>query len=183
VLGDNIFYGYDFVPLLNRADPRTIGATVFVYHAHDPERYGVAEFNAQGKVSTQKEKPSHPKTNYGGTGLYFYDYQVMGLTKALKPLPQDELEITNLNRVYLAMPTECRSYGLWLCLARHRHQRHLARGGPINNHHREAPGPHGSLPPLLDRRCPARASGLAFGEKWLRPLSDGAAVAAGVLRS
>ena len=101
VLGDNIFYGHDFQPLLAKADAKRDGATVFAYHVHDPERYGVAEFDAQGRVLSLEEKPKAPKSNYAVTGLYFYDAQVVELAKGLKPSPRGELEITDLNRLYL----------------------------------------------------------------------------------
>lgn len=101
VLGDNIFYGHDFHLLLANAMARTEGASVFAYHVNDPERYGVAEFDAKGKVLSLEEKPELPKSNYAVTGLYFYDNQVVGLAKTLKPSPRGELEITDLNRLYL----------------------------------------------------------------------------------
>jgi glucose-1-phosphate thymidylyltransferase len=101
VLGDNIFYGHDFDQLLRNAMRRTDGATVFAYHVQDPERYGVAEFNAQGKVLSLEEKPANPKSNYAVTGLYFYDKQVIPLAKGLQPSARGELEITDLNRLYL----------------------------------------------------------------------------------
>ena len=101
VLGDNIFYGSDFHHLLGNAMSRTDGATIFAYHVQDPERYGVAEFDAQGKVLSLEEKPRQPKSNYAMTGLYFYDRQVVGLAKSLKPSARGELEITDLNRLYL----------------------------------------------------------------------------------
>lgn len=101
VLGDNIFYGHDFHQLLASAMTRTDGASVFAYHVHDPERYGVAEFDAQGKVLSLEEKPNLPKSNYAVTSLYFYDAQMVDLVKALKPSPRGELEITDLNRFYL----------------------------------------------------------------------------------
>lgn len=103
VLGDNIFYGNDFYDLLNNADQRADGATVFAYHVHDPERYGVAEFDRGGRVLSLEEKPKAPKSNYAVTGLYFYDNQVVELAQTLKPSPRGELEITDLNRLYLDM--------------------------------------------------------------------------------
>lgn len=101
VLGDNIFYGHGLQPLLARANERTRGATLFAYHVQDPERYGVAEFDDSGRVLSLEEKPKRPKSNYAVTGLYFYDNQVVDLTKTLKPSPRGELEITDLNRLYL----------------------------------------------------------------------------------
>jgi len=101
VLGDNIFYGHDFHALLANANQRVKGATVFAYHVHDPERYGVAEFDQNGKVLSLEEKPNVPKSNYAVTGLYFYDNQVVDLAKELKPSVRGELEITDLNRLYL----------------------------------------------------------------------------------
>ena len=101
VLGDNIFYGHDFHKLLGSAMQRQDGACVFAYHVTDPERYGVAEFDATGKVLSLEEKPAKPKSNYAVTGLYFYDEQVVEMAKGLKPSPRGELEITDLNRLYL----------------------------------------------------------------------------------
>lgn len=101
VLGDNIFYGHDFHQLLASAQQRTEGASVFAYHVHDPERYGVAEFDAQGRVLSLEEKPKAPKSSYAVTGLYFYDAQVVELAKRLQPSARGELEITDLNRLYL----------------------------------------------------------------------------------
>ena len=101
VLGDNIFYGHDFAELLRNANRRPDGATVFAYHVHDPERYGVAEFDPSGKVLSLEEKPARPKSNFAVTGLYFYDNQVVDMAKHLKPSPRGELEITDLNRLYL----------------------------------------------------------------------------------
>jgi glucose-1-phosphate thymidylyltransferase len=101
VLGDNIFYGHDFQKLLGDADAQQTGSTVFAYHVQDPERYGVAEFDAQGRVLSLEEKPKVPKSNYAVTGLYFYDAQVVELAKSLKPSARGELEITDLNTLYL----------------------------------------------------------------------------------
>ena len=101
VLGDNIFYGHDFNELLSNAMKRENGATVFAYHVHDPERYGVAEFDKSNKVLSLEEKPKIPKSNYAVTGLYFYDKDVVAMAKSLKPSARGELEITDLNRLYL----------------------------------------------------------------------------------
>ncbi len=101
VLGDNIFHGHDFHQLLTKASTRNTGASVFAYHVNDPERYGVAEFNETGKVLSIEEKPRAPKSNYAVTGLYFYDNKVIDLAKSLKPSPRGELEITDLNQLYL----------------------------------------------------------------------------------
>jgi glucose-1-phosphate thymidylyltransferase len=101
VLGDNIFHGHDFHDLLASATKRDDGATVFAYHVHDPERYGVVEFDAAGKAVSLEEKPAVPKSSYAVTGLYFYDQRVVDFAKSLKPSPRGELEITDLNRIYL----------------------------------------------------------------------------------
>ena len=101
VLGDNIFYGHEFNELLSKAMTREIGATIFAYHVSDPERYGVAKFDKQNKVLSLEEKPANPKSNYAVTGLYFYDKDVVAMAKSLKPSPRGELEITDLNRLYL----------------------------------------------------------------------------------
>ena len=102
VLGDNIFYGHGLTDLLRNANEREDGATVFGYWVRDPERYGVAEFDADGKVVGLEEKPSQPRSNYAVTGLYFYDGQASELAAQLQPSPRGELEITDLNRLYLA---------------------------------------------------------------------------------
>ena len=101
VLGDNVFYGHDFHTLLGNAMARTKGATIFAYHVQDPERYGVVGFDSAGKVRSLEEKPKQPKSNYALTGLYFYDQQVVDLAKSLKPSLRGELEITDLNSIYL----------------------------------------------------------------------------------
>ena len=102
ILGDNIFYGHDLESILNSADQRQSGATIFAYHVNDPERYGVAEFNDDNEVISLEEKPMQPQSNFAVTGLYFYDRQVVKLAKDLKPSKRGELEITDLNKKYLA---------------------------------------------------------------------------------
>ncbi len=123
ILGDNIFYGHDLSSLLKRAASREQGATVFAYPVNDPERYGVAEFDATGKVVSLEEKPAQPKSRYAVTGIYFYDSQVCELARSLKPSKRGELEITDLNRLYLernALSCETMGRGMaWLDTGTH----------------------------------------------------------------
>jgi glucose-1-phosphate thymidylyltransferase len=101
VLGDNLFYGHDLTKSLECATARSVGATIFGYHVADPKSYGVVEFDAQGRAVSLEEKPAHPKSNYAIPGIYFYDREVVALARALKPSQRGELEITDLNRLYL----------------------------------------------------------------------------------
>jgi glucose-1-phosphate thymidylyltransferase len=123
VLGDNIFYGHDFQPLLENANARNNGATVFAYHVHDPERYGVVEFGHGGNAISLEEKPSTPKSSYAVTGLYFYDSSVCAKARSLRPSARGELEITDLNRLYLeqsALSVEIMGRGFaWLDTGTH----------------------------------------------------------------
>jgi glucose-1-phosphate thymidylyltransferase len=107
ILGDNIFYGQGFQAMLGRAAIRASGATVFAYAVKDPQRYGVVEFDAEGRAISLEEKPAQPRSHYAVTGLYFYDNQVIDISANLRPSPRDELEITDVNREYLARGQLC----------------------------------------------------------------------------
>jgi glucose-1-phosphate thymidylyltransferase len=105
VLGDNIFYGNDFQIMLHESGAQEAGATIFAYHVQDPERYGVVEFNSEGKAISLEEKPPLPKSNYAVTGLYLYDNNVVDIAKTIKPSSRGELEITAINQIYLDQGT------------------------------------------------------------------------------
>ena len=123
VLGDNLFYGHEFADILRCAAEHTTGATVFAYPVHDPERYGVVEFDAERRAISLEEKPAKPKSRYAVTGIYFYDNQVIGVAENLKPSPRGELEITDVNRWYLErgqLRTEVLGRGMaWLDTGTH----------------------------------------------------------------
>ncbi len=123
VLGDNIFHGHEFQDLLANANDHTTGATIFAYHVHDPERYGVVSFDKAGRATSLEEKPLEPKSNYAVTGLYFYDQTVVDVAKNIKPSPRGELEITDVNRYYLeqsALKVEIMGRGFaWLDTGTH----------------------------------------------------------------
>ncbi len=101
ILGDNIFYGHDLHHLFHKAMQQEVGATIFAYHVHDPERYGVVAFDGHGRTISIEEKPAHPKSNYAVTGLYFYDENAVNLVRDIKPSHRSELEITDLNKLYM----------------------------------------------------------------------------------
>ncbi len=141
ILGDNIFYGANLTGLLQSAAQRESGATVFGYYVQDPERYGVVQFDAQGKVTDLLEKPKSPPSNYAVTGIYFYDERASALAKALKPSPRGELEITDLNRAYLEARRSARgAIGPGNGVARYRHAQFTARCRRVRAHHRRAAG-------------------------------------------
>ncbi|NDD11119.1 MAG: glucose-1-phosphate thymidylyltransferase [Betaproteobacteria bacterium] len=123
ILGDNIFFGHELQALVRRADARNEGATVFAYHVHDPERYGVVAFDAEGRAQSLEEKPANPRSNYAVTGLYFYDHQVCDIAASIKPSTRGELEITDVNRCYLeqsALSVETMGRGFtWLDTGTH----------------------------------------------------------------
>jgi glucose-1-phosphate thymidylyltransferase len=123
ILGDNIYYGHELADQVQRANARPKGATVFAYHVHDPERYGVVEFDRNGRAVSLEEKPKQPRSNYAVTGLYFYDNQVLDIAASIKPSARGELEITDVNKLYLqagALSVEVMGRGMaWLDTGTH----------------------------------------------------------------
>ena len=186
VLGDNIFYGHDLNAQLVRANAQQSGATVFAYAVADPERYGVAEFDQAGKVISLEEKPAQPKSRYAVTGLYFYDNRVLDIAQALAPSPRGELEITDVNRRYLALgELSCEVLGPRHGLARHRHPRIAARGIAVHRDDRASAGTEDRLPggdrlPVGVHRCraTARARQCACQER-IRTIPAGLAAGSG----
>ena len=129
ILGDNILYGHGLPDALRRADSRSQGSTIFSYWVEDPQRYGVIEFDGENRVLSIDEKPQNPKSNWAAIGLYFYDEEVVDLVKELKPSARNELEITDLNLLYMRRAAaRCRTARPRFCLVRRRHPRFVARG-------------------------------------------------------
>ncbi len=178
VLGDNLFFGHGLPELLGAAVARESGATVFGYPVKDPERYGVVEMTADGKVTSIEEKPLRPKSNLAVTGLYFYDNRVVDIAANLKPSPRGEIEITDVNRAYMEWgELHVHADGPGLRLARHRHAGFAARGGAVRADPRDPAGPAhrraggGRLPRRLHRRRPAAEARRGAEEVQLRRLS------------
>jgi glucose-1-phosphate thymidylyltransferase len=188
VLGDNIFYGHDFAGLLQQASAKQEGATVFAYAVQDPERYGVVEFNAEGRAISLEEKPKAPKSRYAVTGLYFYDAQVVELAKQVKPSARGELEITDLNRLYLErgtldVQTMGRGYA-WLDTGTHESMLEASQFIYTieNRQGLKVAAPEEIVwRAWLDQRRSAAKAGPAAGQVGVRPVSPTLAQRKGVL--
>ena len=178
ILGDNVFYGHGLPELMHPATQRREGATVFAYHVVDPERYGVVDFDARGVAVSIEEKPAHPRTNWAVTGLYFYDAAVVDLARNLKPSPRGELEITDLNRIYLergALRVERMGRGFaWLDTGT---PDSLLEAAEFVRIYEKRQGLPDRLPggdrtrPRLDRRAPVRRPGREAAQEYLRAIS------------
>ena len=182
ILGDNIFYGHELPAKMQRANARQAGATVFAYHVNDPERYGVVEFDRDGRAVSIEEKPQRPRSSYAVTGLYFYDNEVLDIAASIKPSARGELEITDVNQTHIvqAGKLQVEIMGRGTGLAGYRNARIAAAGGGVHRDDRAATGPEDRLsggdrlPCRLDQRG-TMSSGLpSRWEERLRPLSAAA---------
>jgi glucose-1-phosphate thymidylyltransferase len=175
ILGDNIFYGNEFEKQLLSASSSPSGATVFAYHVQDPERYGVVEFDSQRRAVSIEEKPLEPKSNYAVTGLYFYDNQVCDIAATIKPSPRGELEITDINRVYLErdqLDVELMGRGMaWLDTGTHESLLEVHRYDRKSSRTQDCLSGRNCLPKRVYRSRADEKAGRAFEEKRIRTLS------------